>query len=186
MNDDESKALAHKIAREIHEEGVDMNQTPEEFLEDVRRRSPAMAFAQDMGWLPGGPPPAVTSKLDRRVPPEVYAAVDANRAELLLPLQKRVEGGEVFSEEETQALHSSLVTFYRDNVQEPILSELLEALGPVGDVIAHRTPTTESSLLLLNKFKALLETIDHRRQEVMDGSVPIDQIPDGQSRSVPL
>ena len=152
--------------------------------EEMRRRSPAMAFLQDMIEEKGDMPRVETS--DLRVPGEIAAAIQTNRHELLVPLRNRISNGEVFPEETAQAIFALLHRFYRENAVEPILSDLMEGLEPVAreNLEVGGVPSVKGCLLLLDKLKIVIQSIDHRRREVNDGKVPIDQIADGPSRAI--
>jgi len=172
---------------------------PEEFIADIRRRSPAMAMLQDMieGKTSFPPPPSgLPSPLSPEfhdveneewtIPGEVSAAISTNRVELLVPLRNRVEGGESLDEGEARGVFTLLETFYKRNVQQPILFELLEALEPLEEQLTTGAPTVETSLALLDKLQMILMTIDHRRDEVNEGTIPLDQIVDGHSRAAAI
>ena len=162
--------------------------TPEEAHEEIRRRSPAVAFAQDMGWFPGAPPKIHEEKLDPlgTIPlsTDIAAAIQTNRSELLQVPRGRVEkASKPLSVEDMTGLYTLLEDYYERNAQGPVQAELLEAIRPVEERLS--APTVEDSLFLLDKLRVILETFDHRRKEIQEGSVPIDQIPDGQVRAAP-
>jgi hypothetical protein len=155
--------------------------SPEEAMADIRRRSPAVAFAQDAGFLPGGPPHDDPSlPFDTLHSPEdVVAAIKTNRWQLLAPARARAEDGEPLPPKSLIELHQILGHFYQDNVREPVLSELLEALAPTGD-----QTKAEASIVVLDALKVILQAVDHRQESYSKGEVPSSDIPDGASRTI--